>query len=74
MDKFSPIESEQAHSFQNIQRLYFPPFYKQKQTGFANLFCSNNFVQIPYQGQVKIVLFKDRCDEITKHLLKKTLV
>ena len=38
MDKFSPIESEQAHSFQNIQRLYFPPFYKQKQTGFANLF------------------------------------
>lgn len=32
------------------------------------------FVQIPYQGQVKIVLFKDRCDEITKHLLKKTLV
>ena len=32
------------------------------------------FVQIPYQGQVKTVLFKDRCDEITKHLLKKTLV
>lgn len=69
MDKFTVQLNQSKHIVFTIYKgSIFRLFINKKK-----LVLQIYFVQIPYQGQVKIVLFKDRC-EITKHLLKKTLV